>query len=191
MRPVEQQGRNRAVARGGRIGSGARDRRGLLPAGGAAEQVGGVAQAVQRIVGAALRQVAPEAPAGFGVEAGEGVELRVRPVVSRQQRHRRFQRFQPLDAVGPVAAPAEQPHHHQTGAGEHALDMQVDREVVAERHDVGEPQRRGLPVLGKAFPLGLGEQGEFGVGRAQDRDVARRLAEIDRLAVLDRAGSCG
>ena len=62
---------------------------------------------------------------------------------------------------------------------------------MAERHDVGEPERRGPPVLGKAFSLGLRKQGEFRVGGAQDRDVARRLAEIDRLAVLDRAGSCG
>ena len=191
MRPVEQQRRNRPGAGGRAIGLRARDRLGFLPGGGAAEQVGRVAQAVQRIVGAALGQVAPEAAAGVRIEAGPGVKLRVGPVVARQQRHRRLQRAQPFDAVGPVAAPAEQAHHDQTGAGEHAPDMEVDRHVVAERHDAGEPQRRGVPVLGEALALGLGEQGEFRVGGAQDRDVSRRLAEIDRLAVLDRAGDCG
>ena len=153
--------------------------------------MGGVAQAVERVVGAAFPQVSPEAAAGVRVEAGEGVEFRVRPVVPRQQRHRRFQRAQPLDAVRPVAAPAEQTDHDEPGAGEYALDMQVHGKVVAERHDVGEAESRGLLILGEPFSLRFGEQREFGVGRAQDRDVARRLAEIDRFAVLDRARRCG
>ena len=190
MRPVEQQGRHRAGAGGRRIGLRAGDRCGLLPEGGAAEQVGRIAQAVERVFGAALRQVAPEAAAGGRIEAGPGIEVRVRPVVARQQGDRRVNPAQPLDAVGPVAAPAEQPHHDQPGAGEHALDMQIHGQVVAERHDIGEPERRCLPVLGEPSFLGLGEQREFRVGGAQDRNVARRLPEIDGLAVLDRAGRC-
>jgi hypothetical protein len=60
---------------------------------------------------------------------------------------------------------------------------------VAERHEIGEPQRR----LGFRQPIkGSDEEGNLGVGGRQHDAVARTLSEIDGLArsVEGRCLSC-
>jgi hypothetical protein len=60
---------------------------------------------------------------------------------------------------------------------------------VAEEKQVGEPEARRI---GTELRLRLGEAGELGVGRGQENNVARRLAEVDSLAAVgDRTGLGG
>ena len=66
------------------------------------------------------------------------------------------------------------------------VGVAVDREVVAELHQVGEAERRrAIAESG----LRLGEAGELGIGGREQHDIPRRLAEVDGVgAVLDGAG---
>ncbi len=127
--------------------------------------------------------VLPETVTGLRRQGGPAGELRVRLVVARECRERdalgpagRCHLFQP---VGPVAAAAEQAQDHEPRVRDHLLDMMVDRERMTELEQVGKAQAR--PAFGPER-LGRGETGELGIGRRQDHDVARALAEIDRLA---------
>ena len=45
-----------------------------------------------------------------------------------------------LDAVGPIARAAQQPHDYELGVPQDVLDVFVDREVVGEEQQVGEAQ---------------------------------------------------
>jgi hypothetical protein len=53
---------------------------------------------------------------------------------------------------------------------------------------VGEAHRRQRGLVGRP---GGGEAGEVAVGEREHRDVARRLAEIDRLDDVVEARACG
>ena len=68
------------------------------------------------------------------------------------------------------------------------LDVEVDRHRVAELQKVGEPQ---AGASCRTVRRGRGEAGELGVGRGQEHDVARRLAEVDRRAGILRRHVAG
>ena len=95
---------------------------------------------------------------------------------------------EPLDAVFPPIEPAEQPHHDHLG---------VDRDASIHRStDIGwrRSRRCARRTLGRICSLGLprgGEPGEVAVGERQHRDVAGRLAEIDRFDNLVEVGAGG
>ena len=80
-------------------------------------------------------------------------ELGIRPVVARQQGqlYAAFarQRRQAIDAVRPIAAPAEDPRDDQLGMTSHLVDVEIDRIVVAEPQEVGEAEARPIGRLGE------------------------------------------
>ena len=113
-------------------------------------------------------------PGGQGAPA---LEFRIGLVVARKHGEGNAARaagaHHLLQAIGPVAAPAEQANDDEAGPADHLLDVQVDRHRMAQLKEVGEAQARcALPPSG----LGGGEAGELGIGRREDHDVARRLA---------------
>ncbi len=162
---------------------GAEQRRGLVPWLLAAEQTRRIGQKLRGVIEAAMDAVLPEAMAGLGRQSGPGGKLGVRLIVARQRGEQASacatRRRHLLEAIGPVAAAAQEAEHDQLRPGDHPLDIEVDRERMAELEQIGEAE------AGRALrPAGFGrrEAGELGIGRRQDDDVAWRLAEIDRLA---------
>ncbi len=69
--------------------------------------------------------------------------------------------------------------------GADAVDPQIDRHRVTQIAQMRQPHARHVAALG--LPR-RSETGEIAVGERQDRDVARRLAEIDRFDEFVEAG---
>jgi len=88
-------------------------------------------------------------------------------------------------SVGPVAAAPKQSHNHEFGAGNDVLDIDIYRHIMAEAHDVSEAQAGAFRVTSTR------QAGQLIVGRRQDDNVARRLAEIDRLLAIEDGTRCG
>ncbi len=86
-------------------------------------------------------------------------------------------RGEPLDAVAPPVEPADQPHQDHFGMDADALDPEVDRHRMAQVAQMREAHARQRGLVGGP---GGREAGEIAVGEREHRDVARRLAEIDR-----------
>ena len=150
----------------GPVDPGANQGRGLAPGPLKADQAGRIAQEIDRVVDAAMDAVLPQA---MGLAAGhqrELVELGVGLIVARQQGQRDAagprRGDQPLHPVSPIARPAEQPHHHQAGMTDDVVHIAVDRQGMAEMHEIGEAQA-GRAVAGSA--LRRGEAGEFRIRR--------------------------
>ena len=97
------------------------------------------------------------------------------------------QRRQSVDAVFPPIETAEQAHHDHLGVRADAIDPQIDRHRMAQVAQMREANARQRGALG--LPRG-GEPGEIAVGERQDRDIAWRLAEIDRFDDVVEVG-CG
>ena len=97
-----------------------------------------------------------------------------------------------VDAVRPVAAAAEQPHHDEARVPYDLVDVEIDRKVVRQAHQVGEPQAREIRAICGDGPLACrGEHRDLAVGRREHDDLGRRLTEIDGLvAVRDYAALC-
>ncbi|GJD54513.1 hypothetical protein IFDJLNFL_0385 [Methylobacterium dankookense] len=135
-----------------------------------------------------LPQVLTASRAEIGVEDGGelrrrgiGGEPRVRPVVARKDDEAHAVRPRglgaALDAVAPVIEPAEAADHHQLRPRDHLLDVEIDRERVAQPRQPGEAQSGQGRSLGRR---GLGDAGEVGIGEGQDDDVPGLLAQIHR-----------
>ena len=168
-------------------------RPGLRPLGLVADQRGGVGEQAPRVLRPAVDAVLPQPVAGFPGNRRERQQLRVRLIVAGQKRQRgavlAARGRDLLDPVGPVAEPAEQPHHHQARARDHRFGVEVDREVVRQVHQVGQAQAG--EVLGQIGPR-RGQVGELAVGGREHHDGARALAQVDRLGtVRDTAGLGG
>jgi hypothetical protein len=83
-----------------------------------------------------------------------------------------------LDAVRPIADPAQEAHHHHFGPAHYPVRVEVNREVVAELHEVGEAQARQVVA---ERPGSSRKVRKLRVGGREDQDVGRLLAEVDRL----------
>src|SRR3546814_20221473 len=89
----------------------------------------------------------------------------------------------------PVALATQEPHHHQLRGGDHLLDVEVDRHIVAELHEVGEAQAGcGLAERGSNLSLGGGERGQLAVRGREEDDVAGVLPEVDRFRAVPEIG---
>ena len=167
--------------RGRAVQPSARQGQRLGPIGRPADQRGGIAQRLLGIVDAAVLQVAAEALMRLGRQGREGGELGVGALVTGQAGQGDAALGATggdlLHAVGPVAAATEQPDQHETGARHDALDIEVDRQRVAQLEKVGKAQGGGV---GAEPGLGGGEAGEIGIGGREEDQIGRRLAEIDR-----------
>ena len=81
-------------------------------------------------------------------------------------------------AVRPIALAAEQHDADEPRMGDHGLDIEIDRIGMFELEQVRQPDGRcGLPQRRRRAR----ETGQLAVRDGQHHDVARRLAEIDRL----------
>ena len=174
------------------VEAGAQQRRRLPPLRGPAQETRGVGQEVGGVLGPAVDAVLPQAVAGLGRHQAEAGELGVGLVVARHQGQRDVPAAAALDhlldAVGPVAHPAQEPHHHQPGVADHGLDVEVHREVVGEVEQAGEAQA-GDAVAQAG--VGRGQRAELAVGGREHDDVARALAQVDGLAAVRDAAGLG
>src|SRR3546814_13088294 len=85
----------------------------------------------------------------------------------------------------PVALATQETHHHQLRGGDHLLDVEVDRHIVAELHEVGEAQAGcGLAERGSNLSLGGGERGQLAVRGREEGDLAGVLPGVDRFTAL-------
>ena len=157
-----------------------RDRRGSRRLFGVSDQGREIGEASAEIVGAALVEIAPDAVQPLGREGRGRLEPPIGAAVARKQRELdpapTRQRRQFVDAVAPVVGAAEHARDDQLRLRAHALAIEVDRIGMAQRRETGEPQRR-LRRLERG--VGAGQRVEVAVGKRQDDDVRRRLAEID------------
>ena len=123
----------------------------------------------------------------FGRDQAHAGQFGVGLVVARQERQLHAagaaRGHRPLDPIGPIARPAQQPQHHQLGVGDHRFDIPVDRKIVRQIHQIGEPDggKTGLDPGGRQARARAGEAREFGIGGGQHDDVARALAQIHGL----------
>ncbi len=210
QRPVEDDRGDRRVgtprgANRGKVGhrlprpieTGAQQRRRFTPRRrAAADQIGGVAQAMLGIAGAAFGEIAPQALRRLVRHGARRRELRIRPLIARQQGERdaalAAQRRQPIDAIAPIAASAEDPRDDQASMGNHPLDIEIDRIVVAKPHEVGETQAGPIRQRLDQTTLRCRQAGDLAVGRREDDDLRRALGEVDcGAAVGDRPGLGG
>ena len=114
------------------------------------------------------------------IDGGQLGEPRVVAAIAREKRQRNALRTRGvsdlLGAVAPIVETAEQPDDDAARAGDHLLDIKIDRHRVAEPRKIGEAERR------RRFPLrrpGSGESAEVAVGEGEKDEVGARLAEID------------
>jgi len=81
---------------------------------------------------------------GFGGEAGPGGQLGVGLIVAGQEGDGDGAlagcRGQLLEAIGPIAAPAQQPHHHHLGMADHLIHIKVHRHGMAQMQKAGEAE---------------------------------------------------
>ena len=107
-------------------------------------------------------------------------EPRVVAAVAREQRKWNVVRTggvgDLLGTVAPIVEAAEQTDHHAARAGDHLLDIEIDRHRVAEPRKIGEAERRSS--LAPRGPRS-GERTKVAVGEGQEHEVGARLAEID------------
>ncbi len=103
--------------------------------------------------------------------------------VARQQRElqapARGKRAEFVDAIGPIARPAEQPHDNKIGMAHRLFEPKIDREIIGKAQKIGQPD---IPAPGPVDGAGHGRK--LTVGRRHEDDLSRRLAEIDGLAFL-------
>ena len=123
-----------------------------------------------------MDKILPQPMQRFRRHGGQTAESRVGQVVAGQEGDRDTGGLAGggdfVDPIGPIGATAEQPHDHQLRPAHDAVDINVDRHVVAQLQEVRQPQAR------PAGPsrLRFGQTGDVGIRRRQHHDVARRLA---------------
>ena len=103
-------------------------------------------EARRHVLRAALVEIAPDPLDRAALERRGLIEARVAAPVSGQQRQfdaaPARQRRQFVDAVAPIVRAAEHARDHKLGARAHLLEIEVDRERMAQRRERGDPQRR-------------------------------------------------
>src|SRR5208282_2059062 len=142
-------------------------------------------EARRHVLRPAFVEIAPDPVNRVARERGRFVEARVTAPVAGQERQLDAgparERRQFVDAVAPIVRAAEHASDHEPGARADALEIEVDRERMAERRERGNPKRR--PRLPGGL-IGARERVEIAVGKREEHHVGRSLAEIDRFDCL-------
>ena len=130
-----------------------------------------------RAAGVAKRAQPPQGRDRYGRER---IEPRVAAAIGRQYGKRDAaplrELMQRVDTVGPIGFAADQANENAADLRQRALDISIDRERMAQRDQVGEPQRR------QAFPPAppaACECREVAVGKREHHEIGRILTEID------------
>lgn len=109
-----------------------------------AGQAGGIGQRITQVVDAAFAEIGKEVVAGGIVDGRETVEAGIGMAVTGQDRQgdafAAADIAEPLDAIGPVALAAEQPHDHQLRMADDPVDIKIDGIGMAELQQAGQPQ---------------------------------------------------
>ena len=139
----------------------------------------------------AHRQILMKALAVMGGKRGVFHQLRIGVCVARQ--HGEHDAFLPREArdlsqpVSPVGLAAQQPQHDKLRSRQRLLAVEIDRVVVLELQQVGQPQRRRTRLI-----VGPRQGREFAVGRREHHHLRRLLVEVDGLGcAVDDAGGGG
>ena len=168
------------------------ERRGLAPLGRMPDEIGREGEEVPGVRGPAVHAVLPQPMGALRGHRAEGGELGVRLVVARKEGERSRTGPARLDEllhpVGPVAGAAEHPGDDELRARDHRLDVEVHRHRVGELHEVREAERGEVVADPGARPR---KARELGVRGGEEDDVARGLAEVDRLGLVDRRPRLG
>ena len=169
------------------VEAGPGERRGLPPLGRMPDEVGREGEEVPGVRGPAVHAVLPQPMDALRGHRAEGGELGVRLVVARKEGERSRPGPARLDEllhpVGPVAGAAQHPGDDELRTRDHRLDVEVHRHRVGELHEVREAE--GREVVAEAGSRAR-EARELGVRGGEEDDVARGLAEVDRLRLVDR-----
>ena len=166
------------------------ERGGLPPLGRVPDEVRREREEIPGVRRPAVHAVLPQPMGALGGHRAEGGELGVRLVVARKEGERSRPGPARLDEllhpVGPVAGAAQHPGDHEPRVRDHRLDVEVHRHRVGELHEVREPERGEVVAEAGARAR---EARELGVRGGEEDDVARGLAEVDRLRLVDRRSS--
>jgi hypothetical protein len=87
-------------------------------------------------------------------------------------------RHQGFDQVGEIAHATERAQHDQLGMPRRLVDPHVCRHRMLEARKIDKPPPR---------PAAIGKRrdaGDLGIGRRQEQDIARRLAEVKCLVAF-------
>ena len=143
---------------------------------------GELAQQGAQVLAAAFAEITQQSIELRRRQGRGGGEARVVAVLARQYGEYNAalacQRRQPLDPVFPPIEAAEQPDHNYLGMRANTVDPQIDRHRVTQVAQMREPHARQRGAL--RVPRGC-QGGEVAVGERQYRDIAGRLAEVDRF----------
>ena len=155
------------------------------------DELSRVGEKVARVLGPALERVAPQATAGRGLERREARELGIRLVVARKQGERypalAREGREPLDAIGPISDATQKANDDEPRVPYHALDIEIDREIVGELLEIGEAEHRD----GALEPsVGGGEGRKLRIRGGEQHKLARALPEVDRLGAVENAAGC-
>ena len=169
------------------VEAGPGERRGLAPLGRMPNEVGGEGEEVPGVRGPAVHAVLPQAVGALRRHRAERRELGVGLVVAGKEGERDRPGPARLDEllrpVGPVAGAPQHPGDDEPRVRDHRLDVEIHRHRVGELHEVREAERG--EVVAEAGPRPR-EARELGVRGGEEDDVARGLAEVDRLRLVDR-----
>jgi len=175
---IEQQRRDRRSGprKGMRIAPGARDRNGRPIARAAFREIVERFENAREIGGTAMHKRQMQTAIEIGVDVGKLLQLCVVVCVARQQGKLRAAALhgfdEPVDAVGPIAASAQEPHDDDSRMCGRALDIEIDRIGMFEGRHIGKPQRLAFARARKPC--------EVAVRHRQHDDLARGLGKIDR-----------
>ena len=150
-----------------------------------------------RIFRTAFGEIAIEPGEHRVPHGGKLREPRILAAIARQKRERHAGGAggvgQLLGAVAPIIEPAEQADDHAAGAGDHLLDIEVDRHRVAEPGEIGEAQGGQLASLcadhaAAAAPRSLSEKDRK---TRSARDWPRSMAaSASSNALVSRTSKC-
>ena len=137
------------------VDAGAQQRCGLGPFIVATEKGPGIAEQRLGVGEAAMHAILPEPMADIGGKGAKARQFLIRLIVAGKNGKGNALRSAGcgdlLQAVWPIAPPAEQAEHHQFCLGDDRLDIKIDRHRMGEAQHVGEPERGRLrrpPRLG-------------------------------------------
>ena len=174
------------------IEPGADQRPGFPPFGLVTDEAGGEKEEIARVLGSAVNAVLPQPVVGLRTQRRQPRQFGVRLIVAGQKGNRdavlAAHSGDLVGAVGPIAAPAQKPDDDDFRLGDDRVHVEIDGHVVAEMQEAGQAQTREIVCQTGAR---LRQRRELGIGRRQHDDVARRLAQVDRLGAVGNTPGLG